>query len=74
MAAPRTVAAGAADIVGWAPNSRAVGYVNEIQGADQGIWVVGRDGTGARRVAAGPYVLEAPVAGAFAWQPVWPTR
>lgn len=69
-----TVAAGAADIVGWAPNSRAVGYVNENQGADQGIWVVGRDGTGARRVATGPYVLEAPVADAFAWQPVWPTR
>jgi hypothetical protein len=68
----RTVEAGSADIVGWAPNSRAVGYVNEVQGADQGVWVVGRDGTGARRVAAGPYVLEAPVAGAFAWQPVWP--
>jgi hypothetical protein len=73
-AATRTVEAGSADIYGWAPNSRAVGYVHEIQGADQGVWVVGRDGTGARRVAAGPYVLEAPVAGAFAWQPVWPTR
>ena len=71
----RTVEAGSADIVGWAPNSRAVGYVSEIQGgADQGVWVVGRDGTGARRVAAGPYTGEKPGPAAFAWQPVWPTR
>jgi hypothetical protein len=72
--AQRTVEAGAADIAGWAPNSRAVGYVNEQRGPNQGVWVVGRDGTGARQVAAGPYVLEGLGAGAFAWQPVWPTR
>ena len=57
---------------GWAPNSRAIGYVLDLQNEDQGVWVVNRDGTGGRRVAAGPFVLEAEAPSAFAWQPVWP--
>ena len=58
---------------GWGPNSRAVGYVDMFQDPMQGVWVANRDGTGARRVIAGAYVLGD--AGApFAWQPVWPSR
>jgi hypothetical protein len=57
---------------GWAPNSSAIGYVNELEGVEQGIWVVDRDGKNARRVAAGPYVGSAE--SQFAWQPVWVRR
>jgi hypothetical protein len=63
---------------GWSPNSRQLGYVDMIQGARQGIWVVNRDGTGTRRVTSGSYVLGDDVLGdllsSFAWQPVWPAR
>jgi hypothetical protein len=58
---------------GWAPNSRALGYVDMVQDAGQGVWVVNRDGSGTRQVVAGPYVLEDPLSH-FAWQPVWPGR
>ena len=59
---------------GWAPNSRAVGYVNEFQGIEQGIWVANRDDGYGRRVAAGPYVMGDMFSSLFAWQPVWVGR
>ncbi len=60
---------------GWAPNSRAVGYVVDLQSSDQGVWVVNRDGHDRRRIADGAFVLETEAPpGAFAWQPVWPSR
>jgi hypothetical protein len=70
-----TLLRGTADgmAAGWAPNSRALGYVDMVQDAGQGVWVVNRDGSGTREVVAGPYVLEDPLS-PFAWQPVWPGR
>jgi hypothetical protein len=59
---------------GWAPNSQAIGYVDMLQHQAQGVWVVNRDGTGNRRVIAGPYVWSYGEGTVFAWQPVWPTR
>ena len=58
---------------GWSPNSRQLGYVDMLQHARQGIWVVNRDGTGTRRVTSRPYVL-GDLLSSFAWQPVWPAR
>ena len=55
----------------WGPNL--IRNFHNHQASDV-VWVVDRDATNARRIAAGPYVLEAPVAGAFAWQPVWLNR
>ena len=59
---------------GWTPNSQAIGYVDMLQHPAQGVWVVNRDGSGTRRVIAGPYVWSYGEGTVFAWQPVWPDR
>jgi hypothetical protein len=60
--------------VWWSPDGKAIGYLVDIQTADQGIWLVNADGTGLRKLVGGPLVMGHAAYGSDAtlwkvWQP-----
>jgi len=53
------------DFAAWSPDSRQLVIATKRSTAKPGMWVIGVDGTGRRRIAS-------TVAGVVDWQPVWP--
>ena len=60
--------------VWWSPDGRTIGYLIDVQGPKQGIWLVNADGTGLRKLVGGSLVIGRDVYGLDVtllkvWQP-----